>query len=74
MKDLDKKLELIFTILAVVGSFMVANKNGWGFIPFAGSSIVSAWWSVRKGFKFNTGLQCYFLLINLLGIYNYLIA
>jgi uncharacterized membrane protein len=70
---LDVTLEAIFCTLGMIGSFMVSNKIDYGWIAFGISSTIGIIWSYRGKFWWSMTMQCFFLISNIMGIYNYLI-
>ena len=70
---LDTVLEASFCSLGMIGSFLVSNMNSYGWIAFAVSSVIGIAWSYRGKFWWSMTMQCFFLISNMIGIYNYLI-
>jgi len=73
MNKLDNQLEKIFTILAIIGSTMIANEIHTGWVIFLLSSTFQLIWSYRKKLNYMMLLSVFFLLNNSIGIYNYLV-
>lgn len=67
-----KKIEAIFSILAMLGALLVANKVALGWIVFLVSSLIGTYWSIKTKNYWVAIMQCFFTLTNAMGCINYL--
>jgi len=66
-----KKIEAIFSVLAMMGALLVANQVSFGWILWLLSSILGTIWGVKTRNYWIAGMQCFFTVTNLIGLVNY---
>jgi len=66
-----KKLEATFCVLAMMGSMAIANQLFFGWYLFLISSVMGAYWSIKTKNYWVAGMQCFFTVTNLIGVFNY---
>jgi len=66
-----KKVEAVFSFLAIAGSLMVANQVFAGWFLFLVSSILATYWGIRTKNYYFTAMQVVFIVSNAMGVVNY---
>ena len=72
-KKLDKTLEMSFCILAMIASVMLSNKVYEAWILYTISSVIGVVWAYRAKFWWAVTMNTFFIFVNIMGTYNYLI-
>jgi hypothetical protein len=72
-KDPANIFEFLGFLFSIIGSFLVANKieYGWFLYMFANTSFII--FALNKRMAFITVLNVWFIITNLIAIYNYFI-
>jgi len=66
-----KKLEAIFSILAMLGALLVANQIHVGWPIFLSSSLLGTIWGIKTKNYWIAGMQIFFTCTNTMGLINY---
>lgn len=70
---IDKLLEATFSSLSMIGALMVSNLYFSGWYVWIVSCLVAIVWGIRKEAYWFTTMQVFFLICDLIGVYNFLI-
>lgn len=73
----EKVLGWVGSVAGIIGSLMLAMNfeySGYAYIFYIISSITLSYWAYRTGAKHNLMMNMCFLCMNILGVYNWLIA
>jgi hypothetical protein len=66
-----KRIESIFSILAMLGALLVSNQVQLGWILWLVSSILGTLWGIKTKNYWVAGMQGFFSITNLIGLVNY---
>ena len=66
-----KKIEALFSLLAMSGALLVANQIHFGWVLFLASSVIGVVWGIKTKNYWIAIMQGFFTVTNLMGLVNY---
>jgi len=69
----DRILEASFSILSMLGALMVSNVCFYGWFVWIISCLIAIVWGIKKEAYWFTSMQFFFLICDMIGVYNFFI-
>jgi len=71
---INKTLEIVFSVTAMLGSMLVSMTISAGWLIFFVSSVTGTIWAIRTKNNYVAAMNAFFTFTNCMGIWNYVVS